>query len=100
MIPGLLLLILVLQRFAASPQRPHALRLLISGSVILFFGGMLYVFVFPHDFGAAFYVSLVGLATLLAGLVTAILALVTTQENADTVTQANPSPVHGKVKVS
>jgi hypothetical protein len=101
MIPGLLLLILVLQRFAAaSPKRPHALRLLIAGSVILFFGGMLYVFVFPQDFGAAFYVSLVGLATLLAGLVTAIWALVTTQENADTVTQVNPSPLHGKVEVS
>ncbi len=101
MIPGLLLLVLVLQRFAASsPKRPHALRLIIAGSIVLFFGGLLYVFFYPQDFGPAFYVSVVGLASLLAGLIVAIWAVATTSETSQPETPNTVSPEPTTIKVS
>jgi hypothetical protein len=71
-----MLLFLVLQRFAAgSRKRQAALVMLLAGSLVTFIGGMLFVFVSSAVFGVSFYVSTLGLAIILGGVIVSMAAL-------------------------
>ena len=77
LVPGLMLLSLILQRFApAGAARRTALLAYLSGGLLLFAGCMLYVFVAPALYGYPFYVSTLGLALVLVGVVLSVWSIV------------------------
>ena len=93
LVPGLMLLSLILQRFApAGAVRRDALLAYLTGSLLLFAGCMLYVFVAPALYGYTFYVSTLGLALVFAGVVLSVWSLVSPALRADSAAHDGGAP--------
>lgn len=76
LIPGLMLLLVVLQRFAPrGPTRNEAVVALLAGSLITFLGALLYLPAPAQVVGFPFYVASFGLLVVLGGVVLSLLAM-------------------------
>jgi hypothetical protein len=95
LLPSVLGILLALQRMGAAEHLRHlAGWTLVSGAVIAFVGGLMYIFVDPSRFGPSFSVTSLGLFVLAAGVVVAIWSLFLPTSSARDVQSPHVHPTH------
>ncbi len=76
LLPAVATLLLVLKQFARDESRSRVASLtLLAGSIVIFAGGILYVFVSPAVYGISFLVATIGMALTVIGVALGISAL-------------------------
>ena len=84
LLPAVLTIMLALRWLAADARlRRDANRALLSGVVVAFLGGMLYIFVSQARGGISFVVTTVGFAAIIAGVILALRAMIGQRRSAE-----------------